>query len=211
ICFSDGIAATAQLSEPAGVVEGSNGRLFIADTNNSLIRYLDLNANEFDLCTLELKGFQPPKQKSRSFKRLKRRPTADMVPIINDPISSEEGNLSIKISLPNGYHFSKEARSRFSVDIEPENAVNINPLDGLLSPEGSTTLHFKRSSHSASIGRINCKIYYCKEDEVCLYQSLLFEVPFQDGVFNTAQADVTLAHFVKPKSSTSNVLQPIAP
>nr|XP_012569549.1 protein SUPPRESSOR OF QUENCHING 1, chloroplastic-like [Cicer arietinum] len=138
------------------------GRLFIADTNNSLIRYLDLNANEFDLCTLELKGFQPPKQKSRSFKRLKRRPTADMVPIINDPISSEEGNLSIKISLPNGYHFSKEARSRFSVDIEPENAVNINPLDGLLSPEGSTTLHFKRSSHSASIGRINCKVCLIK-------------------------------------------------
>lgn len=83
------------------------GRLFIADTNNSLIRYLDLKTNEFELRTLELKGFQPPKPKSRSFKRLRRRPTADTVPITVDAISSEEGNLSIEISLPNEYHFSK--------------------------------------------------------------------------------------------------------
>ncbi|KAK2419036.1 bifunctional riboflavin kinase/FMN phosphatase [Trifolium repens] len=207
--FKDGISVTAQLSEPSGIVEGSDGRLFIADTNNSLIRYLDLNTNE--LCTLELKGFQPPKPKSRSFKRLRRRPTADTVPITIDAISSEEGNLSIEISLPNEYHFSKEARSRFSVDIEPEDAVNIDPLDGFLGPEGSATLHFKRSSNSASMGRINCKIYYCKEDEVCLYKSLLFEVPFQEGVFDAAKADVTLAHLVKPKSSTSGLLQPIAP
>ncbi|CAJ2631732.1 unnamed protein product [Trifolium pratense] len=207
--FRDGISITAQLSEPSGIVEGSNGRLFIADTNNSLIRYLDLNTNE--LYTLELKGVQPPKPKSRSFKRLRRRPTADTVPITIDAISSEEGNLSIEISLPNEYHFSKEARSRFSVDIEPEDTVNIDPLDGFLSPEGSATLHFKRSSNSASIGRINCKIYYCKEDEVCLYKSLLFEVPFREGVFDTAKADVTLAHLVKPKSSTSSLLQPIAP
>ncbi|KAJ1417181.1 Six-bladed beta-propeller, TolB-like [Sesbania bispinosa] len=209
--FRDGTAVTAQLSEPAGIVEGNNGRLFIADTNNSLIRYLDLNSDEIELRTLELKGFQPPKTKSRSFKRLRRRPSADTVPITINAISSKEGNLSIEISLPNEYHFSKEARSRFSVDIEPEDAVNIDPLDGFLSPEGSATLHFKRTSNSASTGKINCKVYYCKEDEVCLYQSLLFEVPFQEGVSNSTKADVTLAHLVKPKTSTNSLLQPVAP
>jgi len=55
------------------------------------------------------------------------------------------------------------------------------------------------------------QIYYCKEDEVCLYKSLLFEVPFREGVFDTAKADVTLAHFVKPKNPTNSLLQPIAP
>ncbi|WVZ06045.1 hypothetical protein V8G54_019391 [Vigna mungo] len=186
-------------------------RLFIADTNNSLIRYLDLNADETELRTLELKGIQPPKPKSRSFKRLRRRASADTVPIPVDAISSNEGNLSIKISLPSEYHFSKEARSKFSVDIEPEDAVNIEPLDGFLSPEGSATLHFKRSSNSSSVGRINCKVYYCKEDEVCLYQSLLFEVPFPEGVSSPAKADVTLAHFVKPKTLTSNLLETVSP
>ncbi|XP_027351864.1 protein SUPPRESSOR OF QUENCHING 1, chloroplastic isoform X2 [Abrus precatorius] len=209
--FKDGTAVKAQLSEPSGIVEGKNGRLFIADTNNSLIRYLDLNTGEIELRTLELKGIQPPKPKSRSFKRLRRRPSADTVPITVDAISSNEGNLSIQISLPNEYHFSKEARSRFSVDIEPEDAVNIDPVDGLLSPEGSATLHFKRSSNTASIGRINCKIYFCKEDEVCLYQSVLFEVPFRVGASNSASPDVTLAHFVKPKTSTNSLLQPVVP
>ncbi|KAK7337681.1 hypothetical protein VNO77_18266 [Canavalia gladiata] len=209
--FKDGTAVKAQLSEPSGIVEGNRGRLFIADTNNSLIRYLDLNTDEIELRTLELKGIQPPKPKSRSFKRLRRRSSVDTVPITVDPISSSEGNLSIKISLPNEYHFSKEARSRFSIDIEPEDAVHIDPLDGLLSPEGSAILHFKRSSTAASMGRINCKIYYCKEDEVCLYQSVLFEVPFREGASNSANADVTLAHFVKPKTSTNSLPQPVAP
>ncbi|XP_057439055.1 protein SUPPRESSOR OF QUENCHING 1, chloroplastic isoform X2 [Lotus japonicus] len=209
--FRDGTAVTAQLSEPSGIIEGNSGRLFIADTNNSIIRYLDLNTDEFELHTLELKGFQPPKPKSRSFKRLRRRPSADTVPITIDAISSEEGNLSIDISLPNEYHFSKEARSRFSVDIESEGSVDIDPLDGLLSPEGSATLHFKRSSTSAAVGRINCKIYYCKEDAVCLYQSLLFEVPFREGVSDSTRANVTLAHLVKPKTSASSLLQPVSP
>ncbi|KAL5135899.1 Protein SUPPRESSOR OF QUENCHING 1, chloroplastic [Glycine soja] len=54
-------------------------------------------------------------------------------------------------------------------------------------------------------------VYYCKEDEVCLYQSLLFEVPFEEGVSNPAKADVTLAHFVKPETSTSNFLLSVTP
>ncbi|KAL5095810.1 hypothetical protein RYX36_000137, partial [Vicia faba] len=33
-----------------------------------------------------------------------------------------------------------ETRSRFIVNIEPEDAVNINPLDGLLSPVQCFTL-----------------------------------------------------------------------
>ena len=53
----------------------------------------------------------------------------------------------------------QEARSKFSVDVEPENAVIIDPLDGNFSPEGSAAFHFRRSSPSASTGRISCKVY----------------------------------------------------
>lgn len=83
------------------------GRIFIADTNNSLIRYLDLNKEEAELLTLELKGVQPPTAKSKSLKRLRRRSSADTQTITVDGGSSNEGNLSIKISVPEGYHFSK--------------------------------------------------------------------------------------------------------
>ncbi|KAK3199437.1 hypothetical protein Dsin_022852 [Dipteronia sinensis] len=208
--FKDGTALEAQLSEPSGIIEAENGKLFIADTNNSVIRYLDLKSEKAELLTLELKGVQPPMPKSRSPKRLRRRASADTETIVINGGLSNEGNLNLKISLPKEYHFSKEARSKFSVDVEPENAVIIDPLDGNFSPEGSAALHFRRSSPSASMGRISCKVYYCKEDEVCLYQSLLFEVPFQEEVPDTPPAEITLAYTVKPKTSTSSLQLPAA-
>lgn len=55
----------------------------------------------------------------------------------------------------------QEARSKFSVETEPENAVLIDPSEGYLSSGGTASIHFKRSDASPSMGRINCK--------VCLY------------------------------------------
>ncbi|TYK10299.1 NHL repeat-containing protein 2 isoform X1 [Cucumis melo var. makuwa] len=202
--FKDGTAIEAQLSEPSGITE-AEGRLFIADTNNNVIRYLDMNNREQSLLlTLELKGVQPPNPKTKSLKRLRRR-SPDTQTIIVDGGAFSEGNLSLKISLPKEYHFSKEARSKFNVETEPETALSIDPSDGYLSPEGFASLHFKRSSPAASLGRISCKVYYCKEDEVCLYKSLLFEVPFREEVSETSKAEITLAFEVKPKTSTSSL------
>ncbi|KAJ6918032.1 hypothetical protein NC651_012296 [Populus alba x Populus x berolinensis] len=52
-------------------------RLIVADTNNSLIRYLDLNMEQAELQTSELKGVQPPASKSESSKRLRNQSSAD--------------------------------------------------------------------------------------------------------------------------------------
>ncbi|XP_065851915.1 protein SUPPRESSOR OF QUENCHING 1, chloroplastic isoform X2 [Euphorbia lathyris] len=201
--FKDGKALAAQLSEPSGIIEAENGKLIIADTNNSLIRYIDLNKKETEILTLELKGIQPPAPKSGSPRRLRRRTSADTQTIKVDGGSSREGDLYLEISLPNDCHFSKEARSKFLVETEAENGISIEPSDGYLSPEGTAVLHFRKSSVSASTGRINCKVYYCKEDEICLYDSLLFEVSFQQEISDSTPSKVTLAYTVKPKASTT--------
>ncbi|KAI3781172.1 hypothetical protein L2E82_11176 [Cichorium intybus] len=208
--FKDGSALSAQLSEPAGIVEADTGRLFIADTNNSLIRYLDLNKKDAQLVTLELKGVQPPAPKSRSPRRLRKRNSADTQTIVVDGGSSNEGDLNLQISVPEGYHFSKEARSKFSVDFEPENAAVVDPLDGNLNPDGTAVLHFKRSSPSPTMGRVNCKVYYCKEDEVCLYQSLVFEVPFKEVSPENTPQEIKLPFVVKPKSTEGGLQLPVA-
>jgi len=83
------------------------GRLFIADTNNNIIRYLDLNKEGAEILTLELKGVRPPVPKSRTLKRLRSRTSSETLTVKVDGISSSEGNLGLKISLPEGYHFSK--------------------------------------------------------------------------------------------------------
>ena len=40
----------------------------------------------------------------------------------------------------------QEARHKFSVEIEPENQVVIDPVDGYLSSEGSVSVHLKDNS-----------------------------------------------------------------
>ncbi|GFP87939.1 nhl repeat-containing protein 2 [Phtheirospermum japonicum] len=184
--FKDGSASEAQLSEPSGLVEAGNGTLFIADTNNSIIRYLDLNKKEAVLVTLELKGVQSPSPKSKSLRRLRRRSPADTETIAFDG-----------------------AQSKFIAELEPENAASVDPMDGNISLEGSAILNFKRSSPSSFKCRIYCKVYYCKEDEVCLYQPLTFEVSFQEVVPDAVPADISMPYLVKPKSSTYNLQTPV--
>uniref|UniRef100_A0A1D1YFL6 NHL repeat-containing protein 2 n=2 Tax=Anthurium amnicola TaxID=1678845 RepID=A0A1D1YFL6_9ARAE len=204
--FKDGTALSAQLSEPSGIVDAGNGRLFIADTNNNAIRYLDLNKMDAALHTLELKGVAPPSPRPKSLRRLRRRLSADTQIIMVDGGGSTEGNLSLRISVPERYHFSKEARSRFDVETEPGTGVVIEPADGVFDSEGHASLHFKRSTPAPTMGRINCKVYYCKEDEVCLYESLAFDVSFQEALAKFQPADVTLSFIVKPRTPAATLL-----
>ncbi|XP_020264541.1 NHL repeat-containing protein 2 isoform X1 [Asparagus officinalis] len=206
--YKDGLAQSAQLFEPSGIIEAGNGRFLIADTNNNAIRCLDLNGKEPVLSTLELKGVLPPSSKPKSLKRLRRRLSADTKIITIDGGSSAEGYFYLDISVPDGYHFSKEAQSKFDVEVDPVDAVNIEPSIGVISTEGSTSLHFKRTSSMPATGRINCKVYYCKEDEVCLYQALAFNVSFQQGIQDSEPAKTSLTYKITPKvpSGTSQLL-----
>lgn len=44
------------------------------------------------------------------------------------------------------------------------------------------------------------QVYYCKEDEVCLSQSLAFEVPFEEVIGDSASnAEANLQYTVKPR------------
>lgn len=83
------------------------GIFLIADTNNSVIRYIDLNQREPELLTLELKGVQPPAPRTKTMKRLRKRLSPDTQIVAVNGGASTEGNLYLRISVPEGYHFSK--------------------------------------------------------------------------------------------------------
>jgi len=54
----------------------------------------------------------------------------------------------------------QEAQSKFDVEVDPTEAVNIEPSSGVINSEGSASLHFKRTSSSPAAGRINCKVQH---------------------------------------------------
>nr|CAB3496124.1 unnamed protein product [Digitaria exilis] len=205
--FKDGFGLSAQLSEPAGLVVIGEGRLLVADTNNNAIRYITLSEKGADVKTLDLIGVQPPSPKPKTLKRLRRRLSVDTDVLNVDGGSSMEGFLSLAITVPDGYHFSKEARSKFDVETEPANAIEIEPANGFLNSEGLASLKFKRISSSPSMGRINCKVYYCKEDEVCLYQSVAFDVKFNGGAADAdpSAAQIALSYSVTPRDNSTGM------
>ena len=84
------------------------GKLYVADTNNSLIRVIDLRAEGGPtLRTLELKGVLPPTPAtSTGPRRLRQRLSADTQVVRIDPITAVSGDLQLQISLASGYHFS---------------------------------------------------------------------------------------------------------
>ncbi|TVU47295.1 hypothetical protein EJB05_06890, partial [Eragrostis curvula] len=193
--YKDGPGLSAQLSEPAGLVEVGE------DTNNNTIRYITLSEKGAEVKTLDLIGVQPPSPKPKALKRLRKRLSVDTDVINVDGGSSTEGTLSLAITVPDGYHFSKEARSKFDVEIEPANAFEIEPANGYLNSEGTASLKFKRTTSSSSTGRINCKVYYCKEDEVCLYQSVAFDVKFREAA-EPSPTQITLSYSVAPRENS---------
>lgn len=80
-----------------------------------------------------------------------------------------------------------------------------------LGSEGTASLDFRRSTASSSIGRINCRAHYCKQDVVCLYQSLVWDtLPRRSfRLYWSTPSEITLAYLVKPKSSPNNLQLPV--
>ena len=84
------------------------GRLYIADTNNSVIRVLDTRKDSVaTLSTLELEGVEPPQVKLGKPRRLRRRSSSDAEMIKVDAVKATTGTFKIELSVPSGYHFSK--------------------------------------------------------------------------------------------------------
>ncbi|XP_024522693.1 protein SUPPRESSOR OF QUENCHING 1, chloroplastic isoform X2 [Selaginella moellendorffii] len=194
--YEDGKSVKAQFSEPAGLALGPNGSLFVADTNNNLIRLLKPGAddNAIQVTTLELKGVEPPRPLEKSPRRLRRRPSSDMEVVRLQAVPGLRGDLQLQIDLPPEYHFSKEATSKYEVDVEPDDSVDVKPDKGTFQ-DGRASLSFERSKPTSSLLRIISKVYYCEEEKVCLYKGIVVEVPLEEsngGTENSSSIPVKL-------------------
>lgn len=137
----DGEARRATLYEPGGLT-WARGRLYIADTNNHLVRVYD--PADGKLTTLRLKGIE----------RLTRRPqtrleveATEAEPLSVQPSAS---HLELRIALPNGTKFTPDAPFVLNVSSSDSQVVSaqvpsdLKPAERILIPwrlrEGSATI-----------------------------------------------------------------------
>ncbi|HUY33002.1 MAG TPA: thioredoxin-like domain-containing protein [Pirellulales bacterium] len=172
----------AAFDEPAGIT-AAGGKLYVADTNNHLIRVIDLeNGNR--VSTLELAGLEPPVPPEEP--RPSELKGAKPITVPPATVKSDHGKLklAVAIDLPEGYKLNPLAPLRYRV----EAAGDVGPLDraALGKPvtlEKPATSFMIELPLNAIAGRAQLRVwlsyYYCQEgtEGLCKAGGVVWTVP----------------------------------
>ena len=84
--------------------------------------------------------------------------------------------------------------------------VKLQPSSGSLQESG----HSLTAAISAALPEIgtvtsitvDCKIYFCQDESVCLFQEVVFRVPVSEQLAAEQTQDITLRHSLSPRALT---------
>jgi hypothetical protein len=94
-------------------------------------------------------------------------------------VQASNGELLVEISLPENYHLTKGANSRFDITTEQPGAIAFEPCTGSfdeIDGRAVARVQFRRSAGASA--NLSSKVYYCLDGGVCLYQEVVFSLPF---------------------------------
>jgi len=210
--YKDGELKSCMLSEPAGLAMSGDNTLLVADTNNFLIRSINLQTNV--ISTLDLSSIprpnteEEPKQEVEKASDLKIPPGATLVPL--NLGSSTEGTVDLRVKLPEGYHYTKGARSSYEIKtfkVLVDSSLSFNKNGGTLSDATDTVqLKYKRNSDaSPEVALVNMKIYYCMEESACAVNFVTFKLDFTSAQTSTEASVTTETYEVPPPQADDNL------
>jgi DNA-binding beta-propeller fold protein YncE len=173
--------------EPAGL-SAAGGKLFVADTNNHLIRVIDLTSNK--VSTLPISGLkppQPPAEKTRSLAG------AIEGRIAKAAVRPEEGaiRLTVDLELPLGYHINPLAPMAYRLE---ETAADVKTDSKLVNREkfGKPIEIEKPADHleirlplEVAEGRDSFRLildyYYCRigSEGLCKTDTVFWNIPLE--------------------------------
>lgn len=172
--YRDG--AQAQFYEPGGLAY-AGGKLYIADTNNHVIRVWDNK----EVSTLRLTGLKSPEKRPTIGFLL---PGAKEINLSTQTLSTNStGELIIDLHLPEGYHLSPLAPLLYSIDSQGnlvlEGEGEVVRLEGPALP---IRIPFKTPGEGREFPlRLSVTFYYCREDNqgVCIADSAVWNIPIK--------------------------------
>lgn len=175
--------ALGTFDEPAGITAAA-GKLYVADTNNHLIRTVDLRDNN-RVATLEIKGLAAPK--------LPDAPPpvslagAKQVELPSAVVQAIDGavRLKVQLQLPEGYKINPLAPLRYQV----ESAAETGPLDRagfgrsvkVVPPSAAFEIKLPAAASGEDTLRVSVNYYYCQDgaEGLCKAGSAVWTLPLK--------------------------------
>jgi thiol-disulfide isomerase/thioredoxin/sugar lactone lactonase YvrE len=165
----DGEAPT--FDEPGGITY-AHGKLYIADTNNHLIRVADLKTRRVE--TLVLKGLEaaPPPALHRE------PPSRRLEPVA---VGTDAPTLTLTLRLPQGHKLNPNAQSQVRITAE---GATVQGKTELVAPVQSleTTLPVQLTADRATLS-LHLLVYHCREGQegLCYLHEERLTLPIQRG------------------------------
>jgi thiol-disulfide isomerase/thioredoxin len=181
----DGNRKQAQFNEPGGISATSKA-LFVADTNNHLIRRIDLDGK---VSTVELKGLELlTQQMVRKFR-------GRVVDAAKQAIGPGAGSITLSFALPAGYKYNQGAPFYVAYKSGNEQALKIKEASrNFTEPKFPLEIPVEAVAGEGT-ATIDAVIYFCNDekDKVCLVDSVRVNVPLEVKAGAPARANVEVA------------------
>lgn len=183
----DGDRRQARFNEPGGISSTSK-ELFVADTNNHLIRRIDLATGA--VSTVELKGLEKLNQHvARKFR-------GRQVEVARQTVAPGAGSLALSFKLPEGYKYNQGAPFYFGWKSSDEKALRPTAKESarsLSEPKFPLEIPFEGKAGESNL-TVEAIIYFCndQQEKVCLVDRLKINVPIEvkAGAKSTAAIEV---------------------
>ena len=183
----DGDHKQAQFNEPGGITATSKA-LYVADTNNHLIRKIDLATQQ--VSTLELKGLE--KLTTHTMRKFRGR----VVEVAKQSIAPGSGIISVSFTLPPGFKFNPGAPFYVAYQTSNEQAVKITASEkarNFTEPKFPLEIPIE-AVKGESLVTIDAVIYFCRDDaqKLCLVDSVRLQLPLEikDSAPHRAQVEI---------------------
>lgn len=183
--YKDGMLADAQFDEPGGLDVANDGRIYVADTNNHLIRVVDPAADTVG--TFILKGLKKVMGDMES-------DMSSSLVLPTQAVTPGHGSLKIVMTFPEGYKLNAEGGLRVSLKGRP----------GVVTVDGTQTFtkHLPVSipvTFTAGMGELDITMdyVYCRKDNegLCYFGNTMVRLPV-NVTTSAVSSQVTVAHRV---------------
>jgi len=187
--------------EPAGITY-ADGKLFIADTNNHLIRVYELTSKK--LSTLEIGGLAPPKPIAAP--KVPTFPDAEKVavePITLKPVDGRV-NFEVNITLPKGWKINTLAPMQYfpqaTAEAGPVNRTALGTLISVENPAATFSISLPVSGEGTDSITVSMEIYYCQDggEGLCRTDEVQWTIPLtiaNDAKTSEGKLDYTITTF----------------